>query len=144
MIACALCARRTSPFQDTVYRGLAFVAILSLSDRPSSSVRPISNLARSAIVCVAALGMTIVIVAGGIDLSVVVIASAQSYAQLFATDRGARGAAARSRQALCGLMNGSSSPAARRAFIITLGTMLCARRCQRAGDERRLEAPLTG
>jgi ribose transport system permease protein len=104
---------------------------------------------QTVIVCVAALGMTMVIVSSGIDLSVgsiVALATVvtavmlrQGYDPAFAA-LGALGAAA-----LCGLVNGllitrlDVVP-----FIVTLGTMLLVRGAAKGvADERRVEAPLT-
>ena len=106
---------------------------------------------QTAIVCIAALGMTMVIVSAGIDLSVgsivalstVVIARA---AARRATTRllAALGGAGR-RGALCGLVNGVLITRLRVVpFIVTLGTMLLVRGAAKGlADERRIEAPIT-
>jgi ribose transport system permease protein len=104
---------------------------------------------QTAIVCVAALGMTMVIVAGGIDLSVgsvialgtVVTALAlrggfsPSLAALIAIGAGAA----------CGVVNGALVTGLRVVpFIVTLGTMLLVRGAAKGlSDERRIEAPIT-
>jgi ribose transport system permease protein len=104
---------------------------------------------QTAIVCVAALGMTMVIVAGGIDLSVgsvialgtVVTALAlrggfsPSLAALIAIGAGA----------VCGVVNGALVTGLRVVpFIVTLGTMLLVRGAAKGlSDERRIEAPIT-
>ncbi len=104
---------------------------------------------QTAIVCVAALGMTMVIVSGGIDLSVgSVIALSTVVTAQFLRDgswplvaaAGAIGAGA-----VCGLMNGVLITGLRVVpFIITLGTMLLVRGAAKGvADERRIEAPLT-
>ena len=104
---------------------------------------------QTAIVCVAALGMTMVIVAGGIDLSVgsVIALSTVVTAQIL---RGGSwplvaAAGAIAAGAVCGLMNGVLITGLRVVpFIITLGTMLLVRGGAKGlADERRLEAPLT-
>jgi ribose/xylose/arabinose/galactoside ABC-type transport system permease subunit len=102
-----------------------------------------------AIVSIAAVGMTIVIVAGGIDLSVgsiialctVVIAQLlrMNVSPLMAA-LGAIGAAA-----FCGFINGVLITQLRVVpFIVTLGTMLVIRGAAKGfGEERRIEAPAT-
>src|SRR5262245_44761941 len=104
---------------------------------------------QTAIVGMAALGMTMVIVGGGIDLSVgsvialstVVIAVLlnKAVAPLLAL---AGGVAA---GALCGLMNGLLVTQLRVVpFIVTLGTMLVVRGAAKGlAEERRIEAPAT-
>jgi ribose transport system permease protein len=104
---------------------------------------------QAAIVCMAALGMTVVIATGGIDLSVgsiialatVVIALALRADQppLVAALAGV-GAAA-----LCGLLNGIVITRLRVVpFIVTLGTMLIVRGAAKGlAEERRIEAPTT-
>jgi ribose/xylose/arabinose/galactoside ABC-type transport system permease subunit len=104
---------------------------------------------QTAIVAVAALGMTMVIVAGGIDLSVgSVIALSTVVTALFLRDGSwpivaAMGAVLAG--AACGLMNGVLITSLRVVpFIVTLGTMLLLRGAAKGmSDERRLEAPIT-
>lgn len=104
---------------------------------------------QAAIVSVAALGMTMVIVSGGIDLSVgSVIALSTVVTALFLRDGSwpivaAAGAVAAG--AMCGLVNGLLITGLRVVpFIVTLGTMLLVRGAAKGlSDERRLEAPLT-
>ena len=104
---------------------------------------------QTAIVSVAAVGMTVVIVAGGIDLSVgsvialstVVIALLlRSGASPAVAALGAVGAAA-----LCGVVNGVLITWLRVVpFIVTLGTMLMIRGAAKGlAEERRIEAPVT-
>jgi ribose transport system permease protein len=104
---------------------------------------------QTVIVCVAALGMTIVIISGGIDLSVgsIVSISTVVVALLLRAGydpslalAGALGAAA-----LCGACNGLLITRLRVVpFIVTLGTMLLIRGAAKGlADERRLEAPIT-
>ena len=102
-----------------------------------------------AIVSIAAVGMTIVIVSGGIDLSVgsmialvtVVIAQLlrMGVSPLLAAFGGIGTAA------LCGLINGVLVTQLRVVpFIVTLGTMLVIRGAAKGlGEERRIEAPAT-
>ena len=104
---------------------------------------------QAAIVCMAALGMTVVIATGGIDLSVgsiislstVVIALALGADQppIVAALLGIAAAA------VCGLINGIVITQLRVVpFIVTLGTMLIVRGAAKGlADERRIEAPIT-
>jgi ribose/xylose/arabinose/galactoside ABC-type transport system permease subunit len=104
---------------------------------------------QTAIVCTAALGMTMVIVAAGIDLSVgsiialstVVIALLlkRDVSPLLAAVGGVAAAAA------CGLANGVLITRLKVVpFIVTLGTMLIVRGAAKGlADERRIEAPAT-
>jgi len=107
-------------------------------------------MARQAvIVWVAAFGMTMVIAAGGIDLSVgsVVALSTVVTAQLLHTSVGPFGAVlgAIVVSACCGAVNGVLVTALRVVpFIVTLGTMLIIRGAAKGlADERRVEAPMT-
>ena len=107
---------------------------------------------QTAIVCVAALGMTMVIVAGGIDLSVgsIVALSTVVTALLLRHDASASGAlvaalGALAAGAVCGALNGVLVTQLRVVpFIVTLGTMLLVRGAAKGlSGERRLEAPAT-
>ena len=103
---------------------------------------------QTVIVCVAALGMTMIIVSGGIDLSVgsivalstVVTAILLRHAGPLAAALGAVAAGA-----LCGALNGLLITCLRVVpFIVTLGTMLLIRGAAKGlADERRIEAPAT-
>ena len=104
---------------------------------------------QTAIVCMAALGMTVVIAAGGIDLSVgsVIALSTVVIALLMRANvnpavaaLGAVGAAA-----LCGVVNGVLITQLKVVpFIVTLGTLLVVRGAAKGlADERRIEAPAT-
>jgi ribose transport system permease protein len=104
---------------------------------------------QTAIVAAAALGMTVVIVSGGIDLSVgsvvslttVVIAVllGQGWSPLGASLAGVMAAA------VCGIINGLLITGLRVVpFIVTLGTMILVRGTAKGvADERRIEAPQT-
>jgi ribose transport system permease protein len=83
---------------------------------------------QTVIVAVAALGMTMIIVSGGIDLSVGSIDSLSTVVV-----------------ALCGAVNGLLVTQLRVVpFIVTLGTMLLVRGAAKGlADERRIEAPIT-
>lgn len=104
---------------------------------------------QAAIVCVAALGMTMVIVAGGIDLSVGSVVALTTVVAALALRAGAgplaAAAAAVAAAALCGVLNGVLITAFRVVpFIVTLGTMLVVRGAAKGlADERRIEAPIT-
>lgn len=104
---------------------------------------------QTAIVCTAALGMTMVIVAAGIDLSVgsmialttvvVALLLRGDVSPLLAALGGVGAAAA------CGLANGVLITRLKVVpFIVTLGTMLIVRGAAKGlADERRIEAPAT-
>jgi ribose transport system permease protein len=107
---------------------------------------------QTVIVCIAALGMTMVVVSGGIDLSVgsVVALSTVVTALLLGHDSSAIGAliaaiGAVAAGALCGALNGILVTQLRVVpFIVTLGTMLLVRGAAKGlSGERRLEAPAT-
>jgi ribose transport system permease protein len=104
---------------------------------------------QTVIVCVAALGMTMVIVSGGIDLSVgsIVALTTVVTALLLAGGYGpaAAGAGGVAAGALCGAVNGLLITRLRVVpFIVTLGTMLLVRGAAKGlADERRVEAPIT-
>jgi len=132
--------------------GLILVAIVFGSLVGSQFFAPgnIELMARqAAIVCMAALGMTVVIATGGIDLSVgsiialatVVIALLlrAEYPPVLAAAGGVAAAA------VCGLVNGIVITQLRVVpFIVTLGTMLIVRGAAKGlAEERRIEAPVT-
>ena len=104
---------------------------------------------QTVIVCVAALGMTMVIVSAGIDLSVGSIVALATVVTAVLLRNGydpavaALGALGAS--ALCGLVNGALITGLKVVpFIVTLGTMLLVRGAAKGfADERRIEAPLT-
>jgi ribose/xylose/arabinose/galactoside ABC-type transport system permease subunit len=105
---------------------------------------------QTAIVCTAALGMTMIIVSGGIDLSVgsVVALTTIVIAVMLRADWGPLTAAtvAIAAAAFCGLLNGVLITALRVIpFIVTLGMMILIRGAAKGlAEERRLEAPATG
>jgi len=104
---------------------------------------------QTAIVSIAAVGMTIVIVAGGIDLSVgsMIALTTVVIAQLLRMGMSPLAAALGgiAAAALCGLVNGILITQLRVVpFIVTLGTMLIIRGAAKGfGEERRIEAPAT-
>jgi ribose/xylose/arabinose/galactoside ABC-type transport system permease subunit len=135
-----------------VFFGLVLVAAIFgvLVGRQFFAPANLELMARqTAIVCMAALGMTIVIASGGIDLSVgsmialttVVIALMlrAEHAPLTAALAGVAAAA------LCGLINGVLITQLKVVpFIVTLGTMLIVRGAAKGlAEERRIEAPVT-
>jgi ribose transport system permease protein len=104
---------------------------------------------QTAIVSMAAIGMTIVIVAGGIDLSVGSIIALSTVVIALLLRMGVNplmaAAGAAIAGALCGLVNGVLITQLRVVpFIVTLGTMLIIRGAAKGlAEERRIEAPVT-
>jgi ribose transport system permease protein len=132
--------------------GLVFVAIIfgALVGPQFFAPTNLELMARQmAIVSIAAVGMTIVIVAGGIDLSVGSMISLTTVviAQLLRLDVSPLVAALAgiATAALCGLVNGLLITQLRVVpFIVTLGTMLVIRGAAKGlAEERRIEAPAT-
>jgi ribose/xylose/arabinose/galactoside ABC-type transport system permease subunit len=106
-------------------------------------------LRQTAIVSTAALGMTMVIAAGGIDLSVGSMIALNTVVVALILGSGGSPAAAAAGSvgatALCGLVNGVLvTRLGIVPFIVTLGTMLVIRGAAKGlSGERRLEAPIT-
>jgi ribose transport system permease protein len=132
--------------------GLLFVSIIfgALIGPRFFSGANLELIARqTAIVCTAALGMTMVIVSAGIDLSVgsVVALTTVVIAVLLRADLGPGAAALGGivAAAICGLANGILITGLRVIpFIVTLGMMILVRGAAKGlADERRLEAPST-
>jgi ribose transport system permease protein len=132
--------------------GLVLVAVVFgvLVGQQFFSPANIELMARqAAIVCMAALGMTVVIAAGGIDLSVgsMVALTTVVIALMLRADSTPMVAALAgvAVTALCGLLNGVLITQLRVVpFIVTLGTMLIVRGAAKGlADERRIEAPIT-
>jgi ribose transport system permease protein len=134
------------------FLGLVFVAIVfgALVGPQFFAPTNLELMARQmAIVSIAAVGMTVVIVAGGIDLSVgsMIALTTVVIAQLLRMDvspvAAALGGVAAA--ALCGLINGVLITQLRVVpFIVTLGTMLVIRGAAKGlAEERRIEAPAT-
>jgi ribose/xylose/arabinose/galactoside ABC-type transport system permease subunit len=103
---------------------------------------------QTVIVCVAALGMTMVIVSGGIDLSVgsiVALSTVVTALLLQAHGPAVSALGAIAAGAACGVVNGVLVTQLRVVpFIVTLGTMLLVRGAAKGlADERRIEAPIT-
>jgi ribose/xylose/arabinose/galactoside ABC-type transport system permease subunit len=132
--------------------GLIFVALLFGLLVGPQFFRPgnLELMARqAAIVCTAALGMTMIIVAGGIDLSVgsvvaltTVVIAVLLRAEYSPSVAALGGVAA---GAICGLINGLLVTRLHVVpFIVTLGTMIVVRGAAKGlAEERRLEAPAT-
>ena len=132
--------------------GLILVALIfgALVGRQFFAPGNVELMARqAAIVCMAALGMTVVIATGGIDLSVgsiislsTVVIALQLRAEQPPIVAAAAGVAA---AALCGVINGIVITQLRVVpFIVTLGTMLIVRGAAKGlAEERRIEAPFT-
>ena len=103
---------------------------------------------QTVIVCVAALGMTMVIVSGGIDLSVgsvVALSTVVTAVLLQGHGPAVSAIGAIAAGMACGLVNGLLITQLRVVpFIVTLGTMLLVRGAAKGlADERRIEAPAT-
>jgi ribose/xylose/arabinose/galactoside ABC-type transport system permease subunit len=132
--------------------GLALVYSLFAFAGPDAftTTRTLETIARqTAIVGTAALGMTMVIISGGIDLSVgsiVALASVVVALSLSggAGPTGAIGAAAAA-GALCGLLTGVLITRLRVSpFIVTLGMLLLIRGAAKGfGKEQKVDAPMT-
>ncbi len=132
--------------------GLVLVVIVFTALAGMQFVEPgnLELMARqTAIVCMAAIGMTAVIVAGGIDLSVGSVISLTTVVIAVLLKDGASPVAALlagvAAAAACGLVNGLLITRLRVVpFIVTLGTMLIVRGMAKGvADERRVEAPMT-
>jgi ribose/xylose/arabinose/galactoside ABC-type transport system permease subunit len=132
--------------------GLTFVTMIFTTLIGSSFVGAdnLELIARqTAVVCAAALGMTMVIVSAGIDLSVgsVVALTTVVIAQVLRSggDAVTAAAAAVAVAAVCGAVNGTLVTRLRVVpFIVTLGTMILIRGAAKGlAEERRIEAPAT-
>jgi ribose/xylose/arabinose/galactoside ABC-type transport system permease subunit len=132
--------------------GLAVVAVLFGVIVGAQFYEPgnLELMARqAAIVCVSAIGMTVVIAAGGIDLSVGSIIALTTVVIALALKAGMSPAMAAAAgigaAALCGLLNGVLITQLKVVpFIVTLGTMLIVRGAAKGlAEERRIEAPFT-
>ena len=144
-------ARRRLLDEAGVLAGLALVLVLfgALVGPQFFRAANLELVARqTVIVCVAALGMTMVIVSGGIDLSVgsvVALSTVVTAVALRTQGPATAAAAAIVAGAICGLVNGLLVTQLRVVpFIVTLGTMLLVRGAAKGlADERRIEAPVT-
>jgi ribose transport system permease protein len=138
---------RTGTFIGLVLVAIIFGALVGSQFFAPGNVELMAR--QAAIVCMAALGMTVVIATGGIDLSVgsiislsTVVIALQLRADHPPLVAAAGGVAA---AALCGLINGVVITQLRVVpFIVTLGTMLIVRGAAKGlAEERRIEAPVT-
>jgi len=138
---------RTGALLGLVMVALVFTALAGVQFIEPGNLELMAR--QTAIVCMAAIGMTAVIVAGGIDLSVGSVISLTTVVIAVLLKDGASpvvallaGVAA---AAGCGLVNGLLITRLRVVpFIVTLGTMLIVRGMAKGfADERRVEAPLT-
>jgi len=129
-----------------------FAALVPLGPMPSGflSIANLETIARqTAIVGAAALGMTVIIVAGGIDLSVGSIIALGTVVVAAALQAGAdplvAGLAGIGAGALCGLVNGAVIVGFRVVpFIVTLGMLLIVRGVAKGiADEQKIDAPIT-
>ena len=104
---------------------------------------------QTAIVSAAALGMTVVIVSGGIDLSVGSVVALTTVVIARVLNEGwsplAAALAGVAAGAICGMVNGTLVTRLRVVpFIVTLGTMILIRGAAKGvAEERRIEAPQT-
>ncbi|MGH9332747.1 MAG: ABC transporter permease, partial [Vicinamibacteria bacterium] len=133
--------------------GLALVYLFFVLVGPEAfgTFRTLETIARqTAIVGTAALGMTLVIVSGGIDLSVGSIVAMSSVIVALVLDGGFGGpltavAAAMLAGAFCGFVSGTLITRLRVApFIVTLGMLLLVRGVAKGlGKEQKVDAPMT-
>jgi ribose transport system permease protein len=132
--------------------GLVLVAAIfgALVGRQFFAPANLELMARqTAIVSMAALGMTIVIAAGGIDLSVGSMIALTTVVIALMLRAGhpplAAAVAGVAASAVCGLVNGVLVTQLKVVpFIVTLGTMLIVRGAAKGfAEERRIEAPIT-
>lgn len=127
-----------------------YLVFVALGPKSFTSIRNLETIARqTAIVGTAALGMTLIIIAGGIDLSVgsivalaTVVIAALLQAGVDPLLAAAGGVAA---GAACGLLNGVLITQLRVVpFIVTLGTLLVVRGAAKGlAREQKIDAPLT-
>jgi len=135
------------PFLGLLFVSLIFGALVGPRFFHGANLELIAR--QAAIVCTAALGMTMVIVSGGIDLSVgsVVALTTVVIAVMLRTDAspGAAALAGVGAAAFCGVVNGMLITALRVIpFIVTLGMMILVRGAAKGlADQRRIEAPHT-
>jgi ribose/xylose/arabinose/galactoside ABC-type transport system permease subunit len=131
--------------------GIVYFFFVLVGPEAFATTRTLETIARqTAIVGTAALGMTMVIVAGGIDLSVGSIVALSSVVVALILDGGFGGpltavAAAAAAGAFCGLVSGTLITRLRVApFIVTLGMLLLVRGAAKGlGKEQKVDAPMT-
>lgn len=138
---------RTSTLMGLILVAAVFGALVGAQFFEPANIELMAR--QTAIVCVSALGMTVVIALGGIDLSVgsmislVTVVTALLLRGNVSPLAAALGGIAAG--AACGLLNGVLITQLRLVpFIITLGTMLVIRGAAKGlAEERRIEAPMT-
>ena len=139
--------RKTGPFLGLIIVLVIFGFLVGPQFFRPANLELIAR--QTAIVCVAALGMTMVIVSAGIDLSVgsIIALSTVVIAVMlrdgFSPSIAALGGMAAG--AACGAITGALITSLRVVpFIVTLGMMLLVRGAAKGlADERRVEAPIT-
>jgi ribose transport system permease protein len=135
------------PVLGLLFVALTFVVLIGPYFFTPANLELIAR--QTAIVGAAALGMTVVIISGGIDLSVGSVVALTTVVIALALGNGwspvAAGVAGVIAGALCGLANGVLVTALRVVpFIVTLGTMILVRGAAKGlAEERRIEAPQT-
>lgn len=130
--------------------GLVYLFFAVVGPESFSTIRTLETIARqSAIVGTAALGMTLVIICGGIDLSVGSVVAMTSVVVALALDAGHAPLvailAAAVAGAACGSANGILITRLKVApFIVTLGMLLLVRGVAKGlGNEQKVDAPMT-
>ncbi|MGE5359566.1 MAG: ABC transporter permease [Bacteroidales bacterium] len=135
------------PFVALVVLYVVFAVLISDTFPTASTLR--TMLRQTTMVGVAALGMTIVIILGGIDLSVGSMVALTTVVIAKALGAGwpplAAAAAGLGAAACCGLVNGALITALRvTPFIVTLGAMGIIRGAAKGvAHEQKLDAPIT-
>jgi ribose transport system permease protein len=129
---------------------LIFGLFTALAPQSFPTTRNIETIARqTTIVAIAAMGMTLVIISGGIDLSVGSIIALVTVVIAWLLQRGFNPATAALGGILaggvCGLLNGALITRLRVApFIVTLGTLLVLRGAAKGmAGQQKIDAPLT-
>jgi len=129
---------------------LIYLLFVLIGPRSFSSLQNLETIARqTAIIGTAALGMTLVIIAGGIDLSVGSIIALVTVVIAATLQAGAGPAVAAlagiAAGTLCGFVNGLLITSLRIVpFIVTLGTLLLLRGAAKGmAHEQKIDAPLT-
>ena len=147
-------ARSASPWLSTLGPLIGFVAVYLffalIGPDSFTSIRTLETIARqTAIVGTAALGMTLVIILGGIDLSVGSIVAMTSVVVALVLNGGGGPAAAIVMAMLAGALTGLTSGTLITRlkvapFIVTLGMLLLVRGVAKGlAKEQKVDAPLT-
>ncbi|OJU64410.1 MAG: hypothetical protein BGO01_20075 [Armatimonadetes bacterium 55-13] len=128
-----------------------FVVLLHMQDKSGflSLINIETILRQSSSVCLAALGMTLVIITGGIDLSVGSVVAFVTVAVAWCLNKGVSPYVALGgglvAGTLCGILNGLLITRLKVGpFIVTLATMLIARGAAKGmANEQKIDAPIT-